>query len=362
MRELQEILQVVQGLQQTAALATVIRVDGSAYRKPGAKMLITQEGQTYGMVSGGCLENDVVEHAKQVIQSLQLRIVTYDTTTDEDLLWGFGLGCKGIIQILIEPLEPQRDYFPLNLFTRYQLIVLATVTQVEGSVNVKVGDRLILDSQEVISNDIDEPALSCSLFLDAQKVENSITYCYSCPSGSVEFFFEVIQPPLSLIIFGAGSDAVPLIQFAKMLGWQVTLVDCRANEASYQRFSLADDVILARREQLQQQVKIAQNTVAIIMTHNYFDDLAILQWLLPKSIRYLGLLGSHKRSEQLLKNLKLTPEQLHKLYTPVGLDIGSNTPQEIALAMIAEIQAVISRRAGGFLKDRKKDLKCLPLA
>jgi xanthine/CO dehydrogenase XdhC/CoxF family maturation factor len=352
MRELQEILQVVRHLQQRAALATVIRVEGSAYRQPGAKMLIAPDDRTYGMISGGCLENDVVEHARQVMQLGQPRIVTYDTTTDEDLLWGFGLGCQGIIEIFIESLEPQNDYFPLNLLANRQETVLVTVTQVEGSVNVKLGDRLILQSQEVVVNDIDESALSHQILWQVQEIERPTTRRYACPSGSVEVFLEAIPPPLSLVIFGAGGDALPLVQFAKMLGWKVTIVDCRANEASEGRFTQADAVILTRREQVSQQVKLEPGMVAIVMTHNYFDDRAILQWLLPTSIRYLGLLGSRKRSEQLLEELQLTPEQRQKLHTPIGLDIGSNTPETIALAVVAEIQAVLHQRSGGFLKDR----------
>jgi xanthine/CO dehydrogenase XdhC/CoxF family maturation factor len=359
MKELQDILKILEQIkreQQKAALATVIGVKGSAYRKPGARMLITSEGLTFGMVSGGCLDNDVSEHAKQVMQSGQSRIVTYDTTTDEDLLWGFGLGCQGIVEILIEPLEPEREYFPLNFLAHEQPTILATVIQVEGLVNAKLGAHLILRSPGIEVSDIDEPKIMPLIISEAQKIlfkAKSITRRYALPSGFIDVFIEVIPPPLSLLIFGAGNDALPLVQFAQLLGWKVSLVDCRANEASYQRFDHAHRVILTGRDRLQQDVKIQEQSVVIIMTHNYFDDLAILKWLCPLSLRYLGLLGSQKRSERLLQDLqKQGIFSQQTLFSPIGLDIGATTPEEIALAIIAEIQAVISQCSGGFLKER----------
>lgn len=206
-------------------------------------------------------------------------------------------------------------------------------------------------------NEIEELDLIHSITADARMTlltECSTTHHYQLPSGIVDVFIEFLQPPLPLIVFGAGESAKPLVQFAKALGWQVTVVDCRANEASYTRFSMSDRVILTRREKLSQEVNIDRHTVAIVMTHNYLDDLAILQWLLPSSIRYLGLMGAKKRSDRLLQELSLGDGvQRQKLYAPVGLDIGANTPEEIALAIIAEIQAVLKKRSGGFLKDRQ---------
>ncbi len=361
MKELRDILKILEQIkrdQQKAVLATVIDVKGSAYRKPGARMLITSEGLTVGMVSGGCLENDVSEHAKHVMKSGQPRIVTYDTTTDEDLLWGFGIGCQGIVEILIESLEPEREYFPLNFLAHKQPTILVTVIKVEGLVNAKLGDHLILRSLELEISDIDEPEIISLIISEAQKIlskEKSITRRYILPSGFFDVFIEVIPPPLSLIIFGAGNDALPLVQFAQLLGWEVILVDCRANEASYHRFSNAHRVILTGRDRLQQDVKIQEQSVVVIMTHNYLDDLAILRWLCPLSLRYLGLLGSQELSERLLQDLH-KQEILSQvtLFSPIGLDIGATTPVEIALAIIAEIQAVISQRSGGFLKERSK--------
>ncbi len=143
----------------------------------------------------------------------------------------------------------------------------------------------------------------------------------------------------------------------KQLSWQVTIVDCRANEATKERFTIADEILLSRREILHKQISVNEQTIAVVMTHNYLDDLEILKVLLPSSAKYLGILGPKRRTEKLLQELyadgvEYTPEQLEKLHSPVGLDIGADTPEAIALSIIAEIQAVLTNRCGGFLRNR----------
>jgi xanthine dehydrogenase accessory factor len=371
MNELQAILEGFESSQKSGEMtfmATVVKTQGSTYRRAGAKMLMTNTGRTIGTISAGCLENDVFEHTQQRMSDGEPIVVTYDSTASEDILWGFGLGCNGIVQVLIERLErentPNAIAFLQECFHKKHLGIIATVFAFEGAVKVKLGSRLLLYPDGKIITDIKDANLIQSLLADSQAAfanQKSRVNNYQLPLGSAEVFIEVIQPPTSLIIFGAGYDAVPVAQFAQALGWDVTVVDCRANEATKARFPMPCDVILSRREIVHKQVFINAHTVAVVMTHNYLDDQEILKMLLPSPTRYIGVLGPKLRTERLLEDIRLqgidyTSEQLKRLHGPIGIDIGADTPQEIAIAIIAEIQAVLTNRNGNFLRNRNQPI------
>ncbi|MEH2448051.1 MAG: XdhC family protein [Nostoc sp.] len=371
MNELQAILEGFESSQKNGEitfLATVVKTQGSTYRQPGAKMLMTNAGRMIGTISAGCLENDVFEHTQQRMLDGKPIVVTYDNTASEDILWGFGLGCNGMVQVLIERLETESTLnaiaFTQECFHKKHLGIIATIFAFEGGVDVKLGSCLLLYPNGKILTDIKDPHLIQSLSADTQAAfanQKSSVNNYQLPLGSVEVFIEVIHPPTSLVIFGAGYDAVPVAQFAQALGWQVTVVDCRANEATRSRFPMACDVILSRREILKRQVFIDAYTVAVVMTHNYLDDLEILKMLLPSPARYIGVLGPKARTERLIEDLRLqgivyTTEQLKRLHGPIGIDIGADTPEGIAIAIIAEIQAVLTNRSGNFLRNRNQPI------
>ncbi|MEH2163173.1 MAG: XdhC family protein [Nostoc sp.] len=371
MNELQAILEGFKSSQKSgeiAFLATVVKTQGSTYRRPGAKMLITNTGRMIGTISAGCLENDVFEYTKQRMSDGKPIVVTYDHTASEDILWGFGLGCNGIVQVLIERLETENTLnaiaFTQECFHQKHLGIIATVFASEGGLDVKLGSRLLLYPNGKIVTDIQEPNLIKSLSADTQVAfanQKSSVNNYQLSLGNVEVFIEVIQPPTPLVIFGAGYDALPVAQFAQALGWDVTVVDCRANEATRARFPQPCDVILSNGEILHKQVLIDDRTVAVVMTHNYLDDLEILKMILPSPARYIGILGPKHRTEKLLQDLStqgivFTSEQLNRFYSPVGIDIGADTPQEIAIAIIAEIQAVLTNRKSNFLKYRNQPI------
>ncbi|MDZ8137333.1 MAG: XdhC family protein [Nostoc sp. DedQUE04] len=371
MNELQAILEGFELSQKNGEitfLATVVKTQGSTYRRPGAKMLMTDTGRTIGTISAGCLENDVFEHTQQRMSDGEPIVVTYDNTASEDILWGFGLGCNGTVQVLIERLEkessPNAIAFMQECFERKHLGIIATVFAFEGEVDVKLGSRLLLYPDGKIIADIKDPNLIQSLQVDTQAAftnQKSSVKNYQLPLGSAEVFIEVIQPPTPLVIFGAGYDAIPVAQFAQALGWDVTVVDCRANETTKARFPTACDVILTQREIVPKQIFIDVKTVAVVMTHNYLDDLEILKTLLPSPARYIGVLGPKARTERLLADLRsqgivYTTEQLTRLHGPIGIDIGAETPEGIAIAIIAEIQAVLTNRNGSFLKNRNQPI------
>lgn len=346
------------------ALATVVEVNGSAYRRPGARMLITEAGQTTGGVSGGCLERDVLLRARRAIESGESSLVTYDTTDDDDIEYGVGLGCRGVVQIFIEllPVAGEPSHLPHleQLIKRREPGVLTTVWRVEGSREVRAGSRLLLSSQGRLWDDLGDPELAIRIEADAREAlqtRRSTSRTYRLPAGEVTAFLEFLRPPVPLVVFGGGLDAVPLVRLAVELGWQVTVVDGRPSAASRARFPHADALLLCRPEQVQEQVRLAPDTVAVVMTHHYLTDLRLLELLLPSPVRYLGLLGPKSRSERLLQELAQagivpTEAQRRRLHAPVGLDLGAETCEEIALAILAEIRAVLAGRGGGLLRDR----------
>lgn len=364
--EIQSILSAFEQSQRqgkSAFLATVVATQGSTYRRPGARLFIPDDGETVGLVSGGCLERDLFEHTQQRMPANQPKVVTYDHTATEDILWGFGLGCTGTVQVLVESLNPPND--PLTFIAQcwHDRVsgVLASIIQAEGSAT-QLGSCLTLTSHSIRILGKTEPALIEAMIPDAQAVlqdRQSVVKQYELATQRVKVLLEFIQPPIPLMIFGAGQDAVPISQFAKALGWHVTVVDCRANPLSHERFAISDQVILSRREKLDR-LAIQPETVAVIVTHNYYDDLEALRLLLPASVRYIGLLGSKQRTKRLIQELQQdTPyadAQLAKLYAPVGLDIGAETPDAIALSSVAEIQAVLSDRSGNSLKYRNASI------
>ena len=367
MKELQDIVAAFEQVKtggKTAALATLVKASGSTYRRPGARMLMTSDGQMVGSLSGGCLEGDVFEQAQAVMTSSKPIVVQYDTMSDEDIIWGLGLGCNGIVQIFIERLEQESPFNPLTFLSEClhhrQVGVLATVFHVEGEVKAQVGTRLMVYPDGTVKSDIEDADLVAQIRDDAWKAldnTRSTVKAYPLAAGKAEVFVEVIQPPVPLMIFGAGHDAVPLLRLAQELGWYVTVVDNRQADGTQQRFPSADEVILCRPEGISEAVVLDNRTMAVVMTHNYLHDLELLKTLLPSPVRYLGILGPKSRTEKLFQDLQeqgITPTdtQLQRLYSPVGLDIGADTPEEIALSIVAEIQAVLANHSAGSLRNK----------
>ena len=360
MKELRDIIAAWKQLKnrQTAALATLVKVEGSAYRRPGARMLITSDGQV-GTISGGCLESDVVERSHEVFKTGIPTLVKYDTTSEEDLVWGLGLGCQGVAYILIELLnieKPNALSVIEQCLSARQAGAVATVFEVKGTDSVKKGDRLLLYPDVSIVSGIGNLELKDAVVQNLQSAlrqRKSALQAYKLTEGCAEVFLEVITPPTLLVIFGAGFDALPVVDLAKALGWYVTIIDPQARSQTIERFNQCDRVILKTADKATSQMEFDEQTVAVVMSHNYLYDLEFLQTLDNVPLKYLGVLGPKKRTNRLLQDLKYEgcslPEQL---YSPVGLDIGADSPEAIALSIIAEIQAVTQNRQGGFLRNR----------
>jgi len=369
MRDLQDVLDAAQEVEsggKAAILATVVEVEGSAYRRPGARMLITEEGWCAGGISGGCLEADLADRAWRLTEQGTPSLVTYDTTPEADLVLGLGLGCRGVVRVLVERLVPGRMAdsvaFLRDCLQHRGRGVMATVFRQEGTIETTIGARLFLDHEGHVRSDIRDAGLAERVREDAWLClasRRSETKVYTLPVGAATVFMEVIELPVPLVIFGAGHDAVPVVRIAKEIGWHVTVVDSRPAYASSGRFPSADAVVLSRPETTRERIRLDADTVALVMTHNYLQDRKLLALLLPSPARYLGVLGPKQRTDRLL--LDLTQDGIawsdahaSRLYAPVGLDIGANTPESIALAILAEIQAVLADRPAGFLRERRR--------
>ena len=344
-----------------AVLATLVDVKGSGYRLAGARMLIDGNGKSIGTVSGGCLEADVLERAKEVRRSGKPTVVSYDTTKDDSSVFGLGMGCRGVVRVLLESTRNNDALdFIRACFDRREKGAITTLISKSGDVGLGLGSRMFLEGAigSYRRSFAELNGLSSSVTRDAlaAMLENrSRSVIYPDANGSLEFFHEVINPPTAIFIFGAGHDAVPLARLAANLGWKISVIDHRPAYAAPERFPEADEIVMSRPETIPDSVFADLNSVAVVMNHNFDADLAIIRRLLGSTCRYIGVLGPKDRTMKLLAALRAEGQDTDRenFYAPVGLDIGATTPEGIALAIIAEIQAVLAGRKGGSLRDRR---------
>jgi xanthine dehydrogenase accessory factor len=364
-KEINDIIQAFEKAQEQGrqtALATVVHVDGSSYRQPGARMLVTDDGQLTGAISGGCLEGDALRKALYVMNQQKALLVTYDTMNDDDAALGVGLGCNGIIQILIEPVNDKLPGNPVALLktlaaTRRKAVI-ATLFSLQHKNDPQPGTCLLYKDNETVLASVYQFSFETCLLEDAKVAlenETSAFKQYDNNSKTITAFIECIQPAVSLVIVGAGNDAMPLVTMAQALGWQTTIVDGRPNYARSDRFA-GCQVLVAKPEQVLDKIAIDAQTVFVLMTHNYHYDLSMLRYLIKKELPYIGSLGPKKKLDRMLnelneEGLKIDATQLNILYGPAGLDIGAETPQEIALSILAEIKAVLANRKGQSLRN-----------
>ena len=337
-----------------AVLATVVHVKGSAYRRPGARMLISPDGQHIGSISGGCLEGDVCRKAWWLTQHAKPALRVYDSMSDDDEIWEFGLGCNGVVRVLLERIDsPDVDeslrYIEASRSNRTPAVI-ATVISTSPMGDLKVGSRLMLDETHV-GGSLAGTKHRSTLCEHARVALREGTNRTVELEGH-QLFIEAIQPPLPLVIFGAGPDAIPLVSLAKWLGWFVVVADGRPAYAKKERFAQADRVVLTRADDPTGGILIDHSTAVILMTHNYVQDRKLLECIVPLLPRYLGVLGPRSRAQRLLEHVDTTSNLL-ELHAPIGLDIGAETPESIAISIVAEIQATLAGRAGEMLRLRR---------
>jgi xanthine/CO dehydrogenase XdhC/CoxF family maturation factor len=345
--------------QVKVALATVVQVDGSAYRRPGARMLITETGELTGAISGGCLEGDALRKAQTVIFQQESMLVTYDTTDEDDQKFGIGLGCNGIIHVLIEPIDFQDELNPIALLEQAvsdrELVILATVFSVKNARSAQIGTRF-LKKESISKKKTDGIEALLLEQIEAELASHSSgKNQISMLDESRSIFIEVIHPPIRLLLFGAGNDTIPLTKMASLLGIEVILIDGRANQATESRFPTVSKIKVSPAETALEGIEVDAQTVALLMTHNFEYEAIVLETLLSKNLSYLGMLGPKKKSEKLHEHLTSKGLQFDwsNVYSPVGLDLGAENSEEIALSALSEIKAVLAGKMGTFMREKQ---------
>ena len=324
------------------ALGVLVHTEGSTYRKPGALILIAAHGEYAGLISGGCLEGDLREHARAVIDSGEARVVNYDTRGEDDLLWGMGLGCEGVMQVLLLRVGPSNDWQPLAhlaaALAADERTAFGVVTE-SHSAGIAVGS-LVLPGTEVAA-----ASTSGAQAAVTRAATQPATQWLEEPAWRL--FVVPLSPPPRLLLCGAGPDTVPVVDFASRLGWKVTLADHRAAYAVRAHFPAAEQVLLAGGEALPERVDLTRYAAAVVMSHHLLSDLGYLRVLAGSPIPYIGLLGPATRRDRLLEQLGAAAASLQgRLHAPVGLRLGGRTPEAVALAIVAEVQSVLQALPG----------------
>jgi xanthine/CO dehydrogenase XdhC/CoxF family maturation factor len=371
MKEIREIINAYNKASKNKkrlALATLVHLNGSSYRRPGARMIVDEEGQLTGAISGGCLEGDALRKAVFCIHTQTPKLVVYDTSDEEDATIGIQLGCSGIIQVLFEPIDETDPLNPIELLKKAiqkrQNTVLVTLYASKIKKGDTVGTSMLLEDSGKFHNNSTFQLVPETLMQDIKEtltVKKSTFKSYQHNDKTFNAFLSFISPPVSLVIVGAGNDAIPLQSIAETLGWEVTIVDGRHTYAKIERFSSACQIIVSKPEKVLQQIPIDEKTVFVLMTHNYNYDYAILKALLEKNVPYIGALGPKKKLDNMIKDLQaenifLNERQKNILYGPVGLEIGAETPAEIALSITAEIMSVMNNKKGGSLRNLSTEI------
>lgn len=345
-----------------AALATVVKVRGSSYRSPGARMLITDDGKWVGSISGGCLEGDALRKARQVMTDKIPFTVTYDTREESNQNLGIGLGCNGVIDVLIEPLDVTDTGNPAEFFERIISVntPVALATVFASTDRRQTGQKILVSAQETKFVTVSDDQLVRRIMADLLQVfetKKSEARTYQTGEEKIDVFLELIQPSISLILFGGGFDARPVSLLAKSLGWEVSVTDeCVAHIAPL-FFPTADKLSLCQRSFIDRDFTITPYTACVLMSHNYEYDRDVLRKLLKTETPFIGILGPRKRFDKMLEEFEkegivLTAEDFQRIHSPIGLDIGAEAPDEIAVSIVAEVQSKFSNRSGGFLKYR----------
>jgi xanthine dehydrogenase accessory factor len=345
-------------------VAVVVHTEGHAYRRAGARLLLKKGRKVFGAVSGGCLEEGIAVDAGRMNQDCRAKRVDYDSRSASDLIWGTATGWGGLVSVLLQRWDSRSanvcEWIEERLSAR-RPVLLATIVNKDDQ---QLGGQIAIDTSGEIFSQIDSVPIQAAVMsrtadLLSESHEKPNRYqSRTCVAGRAELLLEYIPPPTSLVIIGAGDDARPIVEGAKRLGWNVTVIDHRPVYADRERLPLADQVLLTQPDSYLDLLHPDPWTVAVVMTHNWRQDAAAVAALAQFDLPYVGIIGNATRTENILAKMaarnRSRLNQTASFYYPAGLDIGAHTPEEIALSVIAEIQAVLSGRQGASLRLQER--------
>ena len=365
MKEIKAIIQAYDNIDRAttkAALATVVRVEGSSYRRTGARMLVTDDGMWVGGISGGCLEGDALKRARLAIAKSVSTLITYDTTGDDPYQIGVGLGCNGVIDVLFTPLDFEDKNNPVEILKSCieagrQTHVLITVTRLQANwQNIKPGDVIKYSSPQslqAIGNDQLKKQLITAVLKQLDK-NKSAPYKFLHEENVLEAFIEILPPEINMVLIGHQYDVYPFSRLIKEMGWRVTIV-ANPLKLNTKITAIANEVIAP---EMFAALLVDNHTAIVLMSHDYQTDKTNLVKALATAAPYIGMLGPRSRSEKIWRELSeegkaISAEDLQRIHAPIGLDIGAVTPEEIALSLVAEVRAFLANRDGAFLRLRQ---------
>ncbi|WP_434530194.1 XdhC family protein (plasmid) [Haloarcula sp. NS06] len=342
----------------SAMLATIVGVEGSAYRRPGAKMVIPPEGDSVGSITADCLEDEVTALARDVLADGTARIETYDLRGDGDV-WGLGVGCNGVIDVLLEPIEPHYQTVT-DAVAAGNSVAVCTVVESENTA-VPLGTRAYYlhdDGWNHSDQWPDEllPEISDTATQSARD-GNARTITVRTGAGEVEIFLDGIAPPPELVVLGTGRDIRPVTELGKRNGFRVIVIGFRGATATSERFPHADAIRSTSPDSLREVHDFDTDTYVVVMTHNFIDDRLALNELLKTQSSYIGLMGPRERFEEMRsafaeEGRTFRKDELERVFTPAGLNLGSETPYQIAHSIIAELLAIHNDRCPRHLTNQ----------
>ena len=338
---------------RSVVLATLMATQGSTYRRPGARMVITEDGQFQGLVSGGCLEADLVMHAKKVFFDQNSRVIEYDMRAEEEGAWGLALGCNGLVRIHLQYLSGESTSDVLiaceQADRHHQPVMLLTDLSEK---HTGAACTALYAQGQYSSTSIEEGSLGPE-WQSIKSAAEATTTEFVAEDGT-HYLAEIIKPQFHLLILGAGPDASPVCTMAKLAGWRVTLVDHRVAYVGKARMLDADQVVNSEPGELAEKIDLGRIDAALLMSHSLNADTEYFAVLIQSSTPYIGMLGPKDRSEIIIQrqSTEVTQQMRERIYAPVGLDIGGEGPEAIALSIVSEIQARINQCSGQALREK----------
>ncbi|MGB4398781.1 MAG: XdhC family protein [Daejeonella sp.] len=364
MKEIKAIIRAYDAIEPGthAALATVVRVEGSSYRRTGARMLVLDDGTWIGGISGGCLEGDALKRARLAINNSRATLITYDTTEDDPHQIGVGLGCNGIIDVLFTPLDLKNKHNPVEILkscvkASRDIHILLTITHVEGDAgDLRAGKVINYTGPESLT-DFNSEVIQKQIL---EKVTFQISESKSAPAQftkpdcHIEIFVEILPPEINVILMGHQYDVYAMSRLLKELDWRVSICG-DILKINPQTSSFTDEIVSNSDFD---KLTIDEHTAIVLMSHDYKTDKRNLSRALLTTAPFIGMLGPKVRSEKIWKELadegtQISGIDMERIYAPVGLDIGAVNPEEIALSLAAGVKAAFAKRDGSFLKYRE---------
>ncbi|MEH7515539.1 XdhC/CoxI family protein [Gottfriedia acidiceleris] len=333
MESIHEILNEITSSKEGDVLATIIHVAGSAYRKEGTSMLFKGNGKEVGLLSAGCLETDLSYRVQETRVRKTHQTVTYDMSADDDLSWGNGAGCNGIITVLLEPIDERM----FNLLTKLKTFLLngtsVSMMKILSDDNNDVETLYLVDEKTYFGNCNVQNPEQLKMVLNELHDTNQKSGLRTIETLETNVYLHKFHPKPRLFVFGAGKDAIPLVKLASLAGFFVTITDWRADLCSKEYFPDADQILVGFPSEIIPRLQLSTSDSAIIITHQFQKDKEILNHILNINLKYLGVLGGKKRIQRLLEGKQVVSE----INSPAGLQIGAEGPEEIAISIVGEL-------------------------